>query len=80
MNDVWEEEEIHCRARTYHDVIFKRRDKPMRRLEDEKQAREAQNKNEEEETKKETIKTSEETTIEKEKKENQQKILNHKRI
>jgi hypothetical protein len=65
-------------------VIFKRRDKPMRRLEDEKQAREAQNKIEEEETTKETIKTtiktSEETTIEKEKKENQHKILNHKRI
>jgi len=34
--EIWEEEEIHCCVRKYHDVIFKRRGNPLGRIIDKK--------------------------------------------
>jgi hypothetical protein len=42
------------RARTYHDIIFKRRGNPLGRVEDEKRAKEAQKKIQEESAKEAT--------------------------
>jgi hypothetical protein len=47
--EVWEEEEIHCDARNYDEVIFKRRGKPIGRISDEEREREESRKKKEEE-------------------------------
>jgi hypothetical protein len=48
-SEVWEEEEIHCNARNYDEVIFKRQGKPIGRIAYEEREREESRKKEEEE-------------------------------
>jgi hypothetical protein len=56
---VWEEEEIHCNARTYYDVTLQETGRPLGRIVDEEKAWEkAREKVEEEATKKSYVATT----------------------